>query len=142
MTEVSFYVLASGGAEERALFACRLTEKAYALGNRVHIHLRTEAEAAHFDELLWSFRPSSFIPHARIEAASPAPVTIGTASAPPPPAGDLLINLGGEVPSCFSSFLKVAEVVSTDPEVQRMTRDHYRFYRDHGYPLQTHRLRS
>lgn len=142
MTEVSFYVLADAGAEARALFACRLTEKAYALGNRIHIHLSDAAAATRVDELLWSFRPSSFIPHARSDGSNSHAVTFGTAADTEPAPGDLLINLGGDIPSCFSTFLRVAEVVNTDAEVQRITRDHYRFYREHGYPLQTHRLRS
>ena len=53
---------------------------------------------------------------------------------------DLLINLGAEVPLFFSRFERVAEIVSGENEDRALARDRFRFYRDRGYSLNTHRL--
>lgn len=142
MTEVSFYILATEDTAQRELFACRLTEKAFGLGNRVWLQTSDEATAAALDDLLWSFKPTSFVPHALAAVDSSAPVLIGHGIAPPPPDMALLINLGNGVPDFFSQFARTAEIVVQTPAIQQATRAHWRFYRDHGCPLQTHHLQG
>lgn len=142
MTEVSFYNLASDDPRQRELFACRLAEKAFGLGHRVWVRTADAEAAAALDTLLWSFRPTSFVPHALAEADPGAPVLIGSGAATPPADMALLINLGDGVPDCFSQFQRAAEIVVQSPTVLAMTRAHWRFYRDHGCPLQTHHLQG
>ena len=43
---VDFYVLAAADATARLRFACRLAEKAYRLGHRVHLHAGSPGQAA------------------------------------------------------------------------------------------------
>ena len=76
---VDFYVLSSADPASRLRFACRLTEKACSLKNRTYAHVDDAARARELDELLWTFRAGSFIPH-QVEPAdpdNPTPVTIG-----------------------------------------------------------------
>ena len=54
----------------------------------------------------------------------------------------LLINLSHQVPEFFSRFERVTEIVVQSPAVTESTRNNYRFYRDRGYPLESHDLRS
>ena len=63
MTRVSFYLLNSQDVQSRQQFACRLAEKAVRQGNKVMIATGNEAESRELDQLLWSFRPESFVPH-------------------------------------------------------------------------------
>lgn len=142
MTEVSFYILGSDDPLQRSLFACRLAEKAFGLGHRVWVRAADAAAATAFDELLWGFRPTSFVPHALAAEDSTAPVVIAAGDAPPPTELALLINLGHGVPDWFSQFPRAAEIVVQEPAVQQLTRTHWRFYRDHGCPLQTHHLQG
>jgi DNA polymerase-3 subunit chi len=67
------------------------------------------------------------------------PVVLGSE---PPPTNfeDVLITLAAEVPECFSRFQRVAEVVGADLEEKAGARERFRFYRDRGYPPQTHNL--
>ena len=139
MTQVDFYVLPDTAARSRQLFCCRLAEKAFALGHRVFVHAASEGAARELDELMWTFRDRSFLPHCLAGADETAAVHIG-AGGEPAAGFHLLINLGPEVPGFFSRFERVAEVVDGDDEQKRLGRERFRFYKDRGYPLETHKL--
>lgn len=139
MTEIDFYVLPSSAPEQRARTACRVAEKAFSLGHRVHVHAADAAQARALDELLWTFRDGAFVPHALAADDPDAPVVIGAGEEPAAPAY-LLINLTDSVPAFFSRFERVAEVVDDDPAVRDAGRERFRFYRDRGYALRTHKL--
>lgn len=151
MTKVDFYILNDSAIQQRHVFACRLAEKAYKLGHQVYIHSDDEAQANAIDQLLWSHRPGSFVPH-QLEAAGNAAQAL-----PNPPAvqvgfeqgqgssaslNGLLINLSDQVPGFFSRFERVSEIVIQEPGITTATREHYKFYRDRGYALQNHDLRQ
>ena len=148
MAQADFYVLDKADDHSRYLTVCRLVEKAFRQGHRIHIHTGTAEQAQELDEWLWSFRPDSFIPHSLQEApeATDAPVTLGCGSlmreldsgSEPTP---LLINLALEIPDFFSRFQRIAEVVVQKPDILSATRDHFRFYRDRGYNTATYNLK-
>jgi DNA polymerase-3 subunit chi len=52
----------------------------------------------------------------------------------------VLINLAAKVPSFFSRFERVAEIVTTDDQAKEQARDRYKFYQQRGYELETHKL--
>ncbi len=146
MSQVDFYVLAASGELARQQFACRLAEKAYRLENKVHIQVANSESARRLDELLWTFRDGSFVPHEILEnanstanAKTQSPVTIGCDSAPHLSA-DLLINLGNTVPDTTVSFPRVAEVVTSDEDNKLQSRQRFAVYRDQGHTLKTHKL--
>ncbi len=135
MTRVDFYIVEKPG-DDRFGVACRLAQKAYEAGQRAHLHVADAAQATRLDELLWTFRQGSFIPHA--VAGSPeaeaAPLVIGHGGEPDAPY-QLLFNLAGDVPPFFSRFERVIEVIGDTPQEVSEGRERYRFYRDRGYPL-------
>jgi DNA polymerase-3 subunit chi len=141
MTRVDFYILQGDDAHTRPLFTCRLAEKAYALGHRVYIHTESATQTTHLDELLWTFKQDSFLPHAvqGAEPDAPSPILLGHA-AEPDANTDVLINLAPEVPLFFSRFERVAELIDQQEQRKRQGRERYSFYRDRGYELQTHQL--
>lgn len=142
MTRIDFYVLQSGPPGAGHAVACRLTEKAYQLGHRVYVHTADADQAEAIDELLWTFRPGSFVPHRLCEAGEDfAPVLIGHGEAPEI-RPDVLINLSGEVPLFFSRFERVAEVVEAEEPQRASARERFRFYRERGYELATHELKG
>lgn len=140
MTRVDFYILPGSSPRGRELLCCRLAEKAYKKGYSVYLHSESPGQAAQLDELLWTFRAGSFVPHALSSErpALPPPVLIGCGDEPPP--ADILINLASAVPLFFSRFERVAEVVDQDDARRTSGRERYRFYRDRGYPMQSHNL--
>ena len=142
MTRVDFYILSEPRREVRARFACRVVEKAYQRGYRIHLHAGSGDEARALDDLLWTWREDSFLPHRLLaDGNGPEVIRIGH-GAESWPAADVLVNLAPEVPAFFSGYPRVVEIVTQDPETTRLGREHYRFYRERGYPLNTHDLRE
>ncbi len=122
-------------------FACRLTEKAYKLNNKTHTHVTGAAEARELDELLWTFRPGSFIPHeiAGPQAHQDTPVIISH-NCEAAASGDLLINMADSIPPFFDQFSRIAEIIDSTEESRERGRERFIFYRDNGYPPNTHNL--
>lgn len=137
---IDFYVLESPGDEARARFACRLSEKAFSLSHRVHALTADAQDATYLDDLMWTYRAGSFLPHAVADSGEDhdTPVTIGCDSSDC--AGELLINLTDEVPSCFEQFERIAEIVDASDAGRQHGRRRFSFYRDNGYQPQTHRV--
>lgn len=142
MTKVDFYLLDAADAESRERTACRLTEKAWRLGHRVYLLVPDQSAARELDELLWTFSQGSFVPHAVLADDSDAdahPVLIGHAE-PPAALNDVLVSLVQDVPPWFSRFARVAELVGAADVDKTRGRERFRFYRERGYPLDTHNL--
>lgn len=141
MARVTFYILADTAPDAASRFACRLIEKAHAEGRRVYWRLADEEACRTADDLLWTFRQGSFVPHARAPALTgendPTPVALGTGG---PPAGfdDVLINLHPEVPDFVDRFERAVEIVA--PNDKRAARQRYKLYQDRGYQPETHKI--
>ena len=138
---VDFYVLAAADAAARLHFACRLTEKAYHLKHRVHLHTELQADAAKLDDLLWTFRQGSFVPHEILAAGHEAgsPVTIGF-GALPTPGPDLLVNLASEIPAGAGNCARVAEIIDGSEASRSRGRKRFREYQQLGCELTTHNI--
>ncbi len=142
MSKVDFYVIDGFGTETRYRFACRLAEKAYRLNHTVHIHVADPQTLQQMDDLLWTFRDGSFVPHEVLESPLsniPAPITIGCNIAPSRDC-DLLINLSEQIPDIADSFPRVAEIVTADEDAKASSRKRFVDYRDRGHTLDTHKL--
>ncbi|MCC6133993.1 MAG: DNA polymerase III subunit chi [Candidatus Contendobacter sp.] len=138
---IDFYVLPDQSENGRALLACRVTDKAYSLGHTVYLFTASEAQAAMLDDLLWTFRQDSFIPHERYPLAGSegSPVLIGTAS-PAEVEAQVLINFTLTFPDGFERFERVVELVDQQPEVLVKSRERFRQYRERDCAPETHRL--
>jgi DNA polymerase-3 subunit chi len=143
MTRVDFYIIEGSGTTVRPLFACRLVEKAYARGHQVYINTGTSVQLRQLDDLLWTFRDGSFLPHSIYEQAGSEkpPILLGHATEPLE-CNDVLVNLSQEVPSFFSRFNRMAELVDGDAAQRTAARERYRFYKDRGYTIKTHTLQA
>ena len=141
MARVDFYVLKQDGEQARRLFACRLAEKAYKLDNTVHILAPSQEAAERVDELLWTFRDGSFVPHHLLNSAndldSPVTISFGNGHVE---SRDLLINLCDEVPDAAESFPRVAELVTSDQDCKQKSRARFVTYRDQGHTIDTHNV--
>ncbi|MFN3239538.1 MAG: DNA polymerase III subunit chi [Pseudomonadales bacterium] len=142
MTKIDFYQI---DQDDHLLFACRLIDKIYQQGHAVHVHTASLAESESLDDLLWSFRPEHFIPHAICQVNEPddddTPIMISH-EVEPTAHQDVLVNLAGAVPDFFSRFARVAEVVPLDENSRAAARVNYKFYQDRGYQLDYHKLQT
>ena len=139
MTLVGFYVVQTSDPGERLQVAARLADKAFQRGHRIFINATDEAQATEINELLWSFRPASFLPHGLHGQEHSETIAIGWGQEPNNH-NDLLINLQLEIPSFFSRFARVAEVVTQEPDSLAALRKSWTFYKERGYQLEKHDL--
>ena len=143
MTRVDFYVSPNNAEDASLHLACRIVDKAWQQQQRVYIHAADAQQAGMLDDLLWQFRDGAFIPHCQSDSqlASETPILIGCETTPAQPA-EVLINLGTEVPGFFSRFERVIEIVAGSEPSRAQARQRFKFYRERGYPLETHELNS
>jgi len=143
MTGIDFYVLPSDSLQRRLEFACQLTEKAVNSGHRVLLAVDDRNTAAELDQLLWTLKPESFLPHRIIEATSTANPAFGieiTCDDISLDHHDVLIAMCAEIPVFFSRFQRYAEVVVQQPHILAQSREHWSFFQHRGYPLQHRKL--
>jgi DNA polymerase-3 subunit chi len=139
VAQVDFYVLDKFDEHSRYTFACKLAEKAWRLENTIHIHTMSQADAERLDELLWTFRDGSFVPHELVSSGNPAPVSIGYDSNTIA-SRDLLINLCDEIPAFADTFPRIAELVTSEENCRQKSRERYAIYRDQGHTLEMHKI--
>jgi DNA polymerase-3 subunit chi len=136
---VDFYLLTENKAEDSWLIACRLIEKAYFKGHRIFVFFDEQQDAERLDELLWTFRDDSFVPHNLLGEGPepPPPVQIGWEKEPRGHQ-DILINFSKSIPNFHQRFKRVIEIVPNEEEAKNHSRAHYRQYRSMAYDLHTH----
>lgn len=135
---VDFYILASDSLAYRDQFACQIIEQAFLSHHKLFVAMHSADQVKQFDELLWGFRPDSFVPHAQAGTTS-APIIIGTL-AQARPGYDIWVNLSDQQPSVDNEVQGLIEIVAKVPEYQQAARDRFRHYRELGYELHTHNI--
>ncbi len=141
MPKIDFYLIPEPNDKERLAFACRLIEKIYKQQRRIYIHVENQVTAHYIDELLWTYREDSFLPHNLYgEGPDPAPpIQIGYDSLPTKHR-DILINLSATVPEFYNQFSRILELISSDPAATELGRERYKFYRTQSINITTHKL--
>lgn len=137
MTRVDFYVLDNASATNHDHMICRVVEKAFQRGHQIYVQCADATAVRTFDDLLWRFQDTSFVPHAL--EGDEAPVVIGCGEVLPS-AHDVLVNLNNAVPAAASSFNRVVESAGFDDATRSAARERYRFYQERGFPLNTHKI--
>lgn len=106
------------------------------------LHTDDARQAEMIDDLLWTWKQGSFIPH-EIQSDSisaDCPIVINYMPDLKTDMHDVLINMAREIPLFFSHFERVTEIVDQDEETRQVARQRYRFYQDRGYPLESHEI--
>ena len=142
---VDFYVTKESTPQFALRTACRIAEKAFSAGHRIHIRLKSNEDCEKLDALLWTFRDRSFIPHEI--SSSPienCPVTVSTEISPEIGDGhpDMLLNIADEIPENFKQYQRIAEIIDSKPESIHAGRERYRFYRKSGLDPHHHEVSS
>ncbi len=135
MTTISFF----HGAGDRLHAAAKWIADANRSDTPILIYAPQEDQAEALDRLLWTQAATGFTPHCRMDSALAAetPVIIAT-RLDAPPHGQCLVNLSNEIPPGFDRFQHITEIISRGDDVRLPARDRFRFYREHGYPLESH----
>ncbi|MBN4053617.1 DNA polymerase III subunit chi [Haliea sp. AH-315-K21] len=139
MPKVNFYLLKHGQSSEQYTFACRLCEKILSQKLKAYIHTDTQEQAQYLDDLLWSYRPESFLPHCVIgtDLDEDVSIIIGYADKYQKKF-DVLINLSQDIPDFHTSFSRIVEIIPADEEAKALGRVRWKHYKDASYELETH----
>jgi DNA polymerase III subunit chi len=137
MTRIDFHF----NAPDKLDYACRLVRKIHRTGQRVVVWCEGGERLRQLDAALWSFSPTDFIPHvmAADSLAAQTPVVLASPG-DEIPHHEVLVNIGDATPPCFASFERLIEVVTGDVDDRNLARTRFRFYKDRGYPMETHDL--
>ncbi|NLY12030.1 MAG: DNA polymerase III subunit chi [Gammaproteobacteria bacterium] len=130
--KVEFYVLPSTQTADRLNAACRLAHKSWRAGFMTFIRCADSQQQNQLDELLWTFRRHSFIPHALHADNITAPVVLAV-NERPQQTPCVLINLHTEISTHLDCFNRVIEIVNQEPELLQICRQNFVRYRELGY---------
>ncbi|MCH7695419.1 MAG: DNA polymerase III subunit chi [Proteobacteria bacterium] len=141
MTRVDFYILSDSQPPDR--FACQLAGKVRRQNLQIYIHTDSRETANKLDELLWTHKDISFLPHALADTdcCDDSPITIGWQGSDPG-RQDVLINLSTNVPDFANKFARIIEIVTAQEPLRSQARKRYQQYRDNGFDLHSHKLES
>ncbi|MFT5085006.1 MAG: DNA polymerase-3 subunit chi [Lentisphaeria bacterium] len=142
MTQIDFHVMQHAASlDAQRHYACRLAEKAVNLGNRVMIATANDHESQVMNDLLWSFKPESFVPHGLVGDTASNDASVLISHDDDDTHHDVLINLRPGVPEQFSRFKRLIEIVIQEQSSLKGSRKNYAFYQTRGYPIKTHKLK-
>lgn len=142
MTGVSFYILGKETEQEKYIFACKLIEKAYRQGQFSFVLTKDDRQSQIMDDLLWNFRPGSFIPHDKMPdtpKANASRVLIGK-TPPTDYQQTLLVNLSDNCPELDNQNARIIEIIENDETAKAAGRARYKQYQSAGFSIETHRL--
>ena len=135
MTEVIFLEVSQSRMESRA---CEVAEEIYARGSRLQIIALDQEQAERLDDLLWTFKPETFIPHG-LWAGTPseptAPVII-TSRKEAVEGMDSLVMMGYGDVGLVSQFSQAYHLVVVDNQ-ERLdgSRGYWTLLKDAGFSL-------
>jgi DNA polymerase-3 subunit chi len=136
-TKIFFIVLSSA---QKQKIVCDIIEKCYLANKRVVVYTRDQEEAHTVDQLLWTWKQSSFLPHLYSESLSTS--------------HDEPIIITSQIEDCFDyNVLVLLDVVPKDTlnkfhtaiefvekyDITRLTesRERYKMYKADKYNIQT-----
>lgn len=143
MTRIDF----AFGAAHRLRTACEVVHKQYLAGRRIVVYTRDTKRLDWFDQLLWGYESTAFIPHVHDDdpLVMTTPVIL-TRSAPAKLLDETathkawLLNLDLECPPDTAAFDRVLEIVSEHEQDKTAARARWRSYQAQGYQLRAHQL--
>ncbi len=119
---------------------CDVVENEFALGNKVIINVKDEEEGKTLDNMLWSWKQSSFIPHSFTASLSDSmkdPVLITTDISENLSYNTLILVNPSEVEN-FNNYNTVIDFAEKyNPTKLETDRKRYKLYRDNKFTLET-----
>lgn len=138
MTEITFHF----NVPDKLRYTCRLLRKARLSGAALVVTGEAGFLQA-LDGALWNLPPQEFMAHGT-DTSPPAvrrhsPVVL-CAQVGEVPHHHVLVNLGLDVPTGFSRFERLNEIIGLDEHDRIQGRLRWRYYADRGYTLRRHDL--
>lgn len=143
MSQVDFYVLAGNSSKEN--FACALIQKVWKQGENIFINMSSMSMATAFDDLLWTFKDISFLPHALLaeDDVENVSIVIGYSQQMGDYLADhaaIVLNFAEQVPIALNKAVRVLEIVAGSEVERQQARKRYADYRQLGHVLNKHTI--
>lgn len=141
MNAVSFYLL-NDDTVNREAFACRLCQRALSEGLPLFVWCESTESMKRFDQLLWTFQASSFIPH-DIDDVN-APICLGL-SIP-----ESILKSTDRKVGCLNLsqhavdaqlFDRVLEIIEANDAAKIAGRERFKGYKTQGITPTTHQIK-
>ncbi|MFT5131944.1 MAG: DNA polymerase-3 subunit chi [Gammaproteobacteria bacterium] len=141
MPRVDFYILPEAGVRER--FTCDIATKIRQQELNLYIHADSREQAGVLDDLLWTYKDISFLPHRLNDTENSEfnTVTIGWEGVSTN-SSTVLINLSVSVPEFVGDFERIVEIVASEDPYKQQARERYKQYKQAGFELHNHDLKS
>jgi len=142
MSEATFYVLQSNSQRARLEFACKLIEKVYNSGQFGYVLTDSDTQSQLIDDLLWTFRAGSFIPHQQYAGELPALDNVFLIGSTPTPQAwqKLVINLSNQTPQNFQRAARILEILDNSEATKEPGRQRWIQYKQAGFDVTKHEL--
>ena len=135
MAKISFYLFEKS-PERQVQSTCRLCRKKLRESARIWLHCPDPKVQQELDELLWSFDPTSFLPHGIQDTT--APICI---SADLPTENDWIVfNFNNQALENMTQFDHIIEIIENDEQAKIIGREKFKTYRGLGVQPQTFKL--
>ncbi|MCF6765437.1 DNA polymerase III subunit chi [Thiotrichales bacterium 19S3-7] len=145
--QVDFYILSTNTEDERLLFCCRLIEKVLKSQQRLIVLCKNYQMLEELDQLLWSYKDSSFIAHLPIdeltEKTASVPVILTTDEVEINTDCNIIVKLqNSELSSLWplNDTFRVLEIVDQDQTVLESSRNNFKDYKKRGFKVGIHKL--
>jgi len=140
-TRVDFYIVDANNEMQKLQFLCRLLEKAYKQRHQIFVLCQDLKQTHALDELLWTFKDISFIPHNIIgEGPEPQPpIQLGFEDIPKAHR-DIIVVLKHHDFTEPNKYRRIIEIVGNNEKDKENARNNYRRYRELGCQLHSHNL--
>lgn len=142
MPNIDFYILSTHQETERIRFVCKLVEKIYRNQQQAYVLTESDQQSRKLDDLLWSFRAGSFIPHQLFSGSEPGldnSILMGTLPAPEP-WHKIIINLSPQLPTLAQSNQRLVEVLDASETLKQAGRERFKHYKQCGHAVNVHHL--
>ena len=136
--KVDFYVLKDKAVQARERYTCRLVEKVYQLAHPIQIIFSDAQKMKEFDELLWTYSETSFVPH-EVSSAEPSDARVVLTMEPIEPVADNMVAINLSDKPIELDVARVAEIVdSNNADLAAVKRSHFLHYKQQGCEIVTH----
>ncbi len=118
--------------------ACEIAARRYRRGERLDVFCSRPERLAAFDELLWQYEPTAFVPHLPVRHPLALQTLIRLHDEADTLAAPWVLNLDIECLPGPERFAHIVEVVSTADDERSAGRQRWRQYRAAGLALVQH----
>ena len=137
MTVVDFFIWPFCEKNLHDLAICNLIYSIYRSKKTISLLIDKKEECVHFDDLLWTFEETSFLPHG-FDDDSPVKLATDFNDC----TNNVLVNLGQSPHPHPKIFGRIIETAGYNESTRLYARNKFKNYKDHEIKVSSHQLES